>query len=76
MLDEAASALDMDSELVVQAALDKAVTRRTTIAISHRLSTIRNVDAIFVIANGKIAQQETHNELQKMKGIRFETRLA
>jgi ABC-type transport system involved in Fe-S cluster assembly fused permease/ATPase subunit len=66
----------MDSERVVQAALDEVVTKRTTIAISHRLSTIRNVDAIFVIANGKIAQQEMHNELQKMKGICFETRLA
>ena len=73
LLDEAASALDTDSERAVQAALDKVAMKRTMIAVSHRLSTIRNADAIFVIANGKIAQQETHNELQKMKGIYFET---
>lgn len=50
--------------------------KRTVIAVAHRLPTVRNADAIFVIANGKIAQQETHNELQEMEGIYFETCLA
>jgi ATP-binding cassette, subfamily B (MDR/TAP), member 1 len=70
LLDEAASALDTDSERAVRAA------KRTMIAVSHRLSTIRNADAIFVVSNRKIMRQETHNELQKMKGIYFETCLA
>ena len=76
LLDEATSALDTGSERVVQAALDEAVTKRTTVAVAHRLSTIRNADVIFVFANGKIAEQGTHVELQRMKGIYHEMCLA
>jgi ATP-binding cassette subfamily B (MDR/TAP) protein 1 len=53
LLDEATSALNTDSERTVQAALDEAVTKKTTIAVAHRLLAIRNADVIFVIANGK-----------------------
>ena len=68
LLDEAISALDTESERVVQDALDEVATKRTTIVVVHRLSTIRNADVIFVFANGKIAEQGTHVELQRMKG--------
>jgi ATP-binding cassette subfamily B (MDR/TAP) protein 1 len=52
LLDKATSALDTDSERAVQAALDEAATKRTTIAVANRLSRIRNADVIFVIVNG------------------------
>ncbi|CAB9505477.1 Leptomycin B resistance protein pmd1 [Seminavis robusta] len=65
LLDEATSALDSQSEQVVQAALDRIVEEqaRTTIIVAHRLSTIRNADIIFVIADGQVAEQGTHAEL-------------
>ncbi|RAW41247.1 hypothetical protein PC110_g2609 [Phytophthora cactorum] len=71
LLDEATSALDSESEKVVQEALDKVVAlkRRTTIIIAHRLSTIRKADKICVVSGGNIAEQGTHQELIKLKGI-------
>jgi ATP-binding cassette, subfamily B (MDR/TAP), member 1 len=76
LLDEATSALDTQSERLVQAALDEAATKRTTIAVAHRLSTIRHADIIYVIANGRIAEQGTHEELQRLRGIYYEMCLA
>ncbi|KAK5258159.1 hypothetical protein LTR40_008465, partial [Exophiala xenobiotica] len=76
LLDEATSALDTQSERLVQAALDEAAMTRTTIAVAHRLSTIRNADVIFVFANGKIAEMGTHSELQRLKGRYYEMCLA
>ena len=76
LLDEATSALDTQSERLVQAALDEAAVNRTTIAVAHRLSTIRNADTIFVFANGRIAEMGTHAELQKLKGRYYEMCLA
>lgn len=52
LLDEATSALDTHSERIVQATLDEAAASRTTIAVAHRLSTIRHADVIFVFADG------------------------
>jgi len=52
----------------VQKALDEAVLSRTTIAVAHRLSTIRHADVIFVMEDGKIAEIGTHEELQRLKG--------
>lgn len=72
LLDEATSALDTQSERVVQSALDKAASTRTTIAVAHRLSTIKNADVIFVFANGRIAEKGTHAELQRLRGRYYE----
>ncbi|KAG8944771.1 GTPase-activating protein [Tulasnella sp. 408] len=63
LLDEATSALDTQSEGLVQDALDKAAAGRTTITIAHRLSTIRDADQIYVVGNGGILEQGTHNQL-------------
>jgi ATP-binding cassette subfamily B (MDR/TAP) protein 1 len=76
LLDEATSALDTQSERLVQAALDDAAINRTTIAVAHRLSTIRAASVIFVFANGKIAEMGTHAELQRLKGRYYEMCLA
>lgn len=76
LLDEATSALDTQSERIVQQTLDAAASSRTTIAVAHRLSTIKHADVIFVFANGKIAEMGTHEELQRLKGRYYEMCLA
>ena len=63
LLDEATSALDTESERVVQAALEKAQSGRTTIAVAHRLSTIKDANLICVFAKGKVAEMGTHSHL-------------
>ncbi|KAG1881998.1 P-loop containing nucleoside triphosphate hydrolase protein [Suillus tomentosus] len=63
LLDEATSALDTQSEGIVQDALDKAAAGRTTITVAHRLSTIKDADRIFVMGDGLVLEQGTHNEL-------------
>lgn len=68
LLDEATSALDTQSERIVQKALDEAAATRTTIAVAHRLSTIRHANVIFVIEDGKVAEMGTHEELMKLNG--------
>jgi ABC transporter fused permease/ATP-binding protein len=63
ILDEATSSLDAESESLVQQALDELMKGRTTIIIAHRLATIRKVDRIYVLSEGKIVEQGTHQEL-------------
>ncbi|KAK7412536.1 hypothetical protein VNO78_04000 [Psophocarpus tetragonolobus] len=65
LLDEATSALDAESERVVQEALEQAMSKRTTVVVAHRLTTIRNADIIAVVHQGKIVEQGTHDELMK-----------
>lgn len=72
LLDEATSALDSESEKIVQTALDAAAKGRTTIAVAHRLSTIRNADIIYVFEDGKIAEAGNHIELMRKRGRYFE----
>ena len=66
--DVATSALDSESEKVVQDALDRAQENRTSITIAHRLSTIQNADMICVLHNGVIVESGTHEELIALGG--------
>ncbi|KAK9164536.1 hypothetical protein Syun_005438 [Stephania yunnanensis] len=63
LLDEATSALDAESELLVQQALNNIMSKRTTIVIAHKMSTIRNVDTIIVLKNGQVFESGNHAEL-------------
>lgn len=69
ILDEATSALDNESERWIQQSLEELAKNRTTITIAHRLSTIRNADEILVVADNRICERGTHNELVAKNGI-------
>lgn len=69
ILDEATSSLDSHSERLVQQALDRLISDRTTIIIAHRLSTIRKADQILVLDKKTLAEQGTHAQLLKQNGI-------
>lgn len=71
ILDEPTSSLDTESEKTVMEALENLMKGRTVIIIAHRLNTIKNVEKIIVLANGKIAEEGTHDELIK-KGELYE----
>ncbi|XP_072329682.1 bile salt export pump-like isoform X2 [Scyliorhinus torazame] len=71
LLDMATSALDNESEAVVQHALDKVRLGRTTISIAHRLSTVRNADVIIGFEHGRAVEQGKHAELLERKGVYF-----
>ena len=71
ILDEATSSLDTESELIVQEALEKLITNRTTIVIAHRLSTIENASKIIVLDMGEIIETGTHDELISNESIYF-----
>ncbi|KAJ5932023.1 hypothetical protein N7516_006512 [Penicillium verrucosum] len=72
LLDEATSALDSQAERLVQAALDVAAKGRTTITISHRLSTITAAENIVVMSHGRVVEQGTHNELLEKRSLYYE----
>ena len=69
ILDEATSHLDTESEKLVQNAMDNLMRGRTTLAIAHRLSTVRKADKIVVLNSGAIVESGSHEELLKIPGI-------
>ena len=69
LLDEATSSLDSDSEKKVQIALDKLIKNKTALVIAHRLSTVRNVDIIYVIDKGIVVEEGDHDTLIKKDGL-------
>ena len=71
LLDEATSALDAESEAAVQSALDRLIGEggRTIVLVAHRLSTVRNADAICVMDSGKIVEHGTHEKLLTIRKL-------
>lgn len=69
ILDEATSNIDTETEQIIQQPLEKLKYLRTTLIVAHRLSTIRNVDKIFALSNGKIIESGTHDELLLKDGF-------
>ena len=71
ILDEATSSLDTESEDLVQQAIERMIAGRTTFAIAHRLSTLRNANRIIVLNDHTVDQIGTHEELMRQKGIYY-----
>jgi ATP-binding cassette, subfamily B (MDR/TAP), member 1 len=69
LLDESTSALDSESEKIVQQALDTAAKGRTTIAVAHNLRTVQKADMIYVLENGAVVESGRHDELMAVNGV-------
>ena len=69
ILDEATSHLDAENEVLVQEALDRALSGRTSLVIAHRLSTVRNADLIVVIDDGAVVEKGQHGDLVSAGGL-------
>lgn len=72
LLDEATSSIDTVTELAIQEALERLMTGRTSFVIAHRLNTIRKADKIFVLADGKIMESGSHEQLLQQKGLFYD----
>ncbi|KAF9616027.1 hypothetical protein IFM89_027966 [Coptis chinensis] len=71
LLDEATSALDVQSEQIVQEALDRNMVGRTTIVVAHRLNTIKKLDSIAFVEEGKVVERGTYKQLKRKRGAFF-----
>lgn len=76
ILDEATASLDTESEFMIQKALNRLTGGKTTFAIAHRLSTLKNADRIMVIDKHRIAEMGSHEELLAKKGIYYKLQMA
>ena len=72
VLDEATSSVDTRTERHIEHGMDRLMKNRTTFVIAHRLSTVRNADAIMVLENGEIIERGNHDELLAMHGRYYE----
>ena len=72
VLDEATSSVDTRTERHIEHGMDRIMAERTTFVIAHRLSTVRNADAIMVLENGEIIERGDHDDLLAMKGRYYE----
>lgn len=72
VLDEATSSVDTRTEKHIEQGMDRLMKNRTTFVIAHRLSTVRNADAIMVLEDGKIIERGSHDELLGQKGRYYE----
>ncbi|CAA3012788.1 ABC transporter B family member 8 [Olea europaea subsp. europaea] len=71
LLDEATSALDVQSEQLVQEALDRIMVGRTTVVVAHRLNTVKNLDSIAVVMDGKTIERGNYSQLKNKRGAFF-----
>lgn len=72
ILDDTTSSLDLETEFKIQKALEKLNKKRTTLIITHRISSIMNADQIFVMDKGRIVERGTHEELLKKRGLYYD----
>ena len=72
IMDEATSSIDTRTEAIVQAGMDKLMEGRTTFVIAHRLSTVRNSDAIICLDHGRIIERGNHDELIAKRGYYYQ----